>query len=164
MGKFTHEEEAAKRRSLDRIAWVLDRSIRVPGSDFRFGLDPIIGLFPGVGDAIGAILSSYIMLEAVRMGATISMLVRMALNIAAETIVGVVPVAGNLFDAWWKANTRNVHLLEQFLDDPDRAARSAKRSNWLIAAVILGILLLIALAVVMIGIVIILIILQLFAG
>jgi Domain of unknown function (DUF4112) len=75
-------------------------------------------LFPGLGDAAGAIISGYIVLEAARLGATRSTLVRMTVNILIEAAIGVVPVLGDLFDAAWKANERNITLLERHLESP----------------------------------------------
>jgi hypothetical protein len=98
---------------------VLDASIRVPGTSFRFGLDPVIGLIPGLGDAIGTVLSGYIVVEATRLGASLSVLFRMLSNIAIEAIVGLIPGVGDAFDVFWKSNTRNLRLLERHLEDPD---------------------------------------------
>lgn len=98
-------------KRLDRLARLLDTSIGIPGTRWRFGLDPILGLVPGVGDLAGAALSGYIVYEAWRLGVPRAVLARMIANVAAETLLGTVPVAGDLFDAWWKANRRNVDLL-----------------------------------------------------
>jgi len=109
-------------RRLDRVrklGRVLDASIRIPGTSFRFGLDPIVGLIPGVGDAIGTVLSGYIVVEATRLGASLSVLFRMLSNIALEAIVGLIPGAGDAFDVLWKSNIRNLRLLERHLEDPD---------------------------------------------
>lgn len=111
-------------QSLERIrglAWLLDNSIPIPGTRFRIGLDPILGLIPGLGDATGAILSSYILLEASRAGASRGTLLRMAWNILVESLVGLIPLAGDLFDAGWKANQRNFRLLERALETPAQA-------------------------------------------
>jgi hypothetical protein len=116
-------------RALQRVrglAWLLDKSIPIPGTRFRIGLDPIIGLIPGLGDAAGAILSSYIVLEAGRLGVSRSTLLRMGWNVLIEAVVGLIPLAGDLFDAGWKANQRNVQLLERTLAAPVSAHRSDK--------------------------------------
>jgi hypothetical protein len=96
---------------LERLARLLDSEFRVPGTRFRFGVDGLIGLAPGVGDAIGLALSSYIVMEAWRMGEPPQILVRMIANIVVDSAVGAVPIAGDLFDFVWKANRRNVDLL-----------------------------------------------------
>lgn len=111
---------------LRRFASWLDAGFHVPGTAIRFGLDPIIGLVPGVGDAAGAILSMWILGEAVRRAAPRTTVVRIAANIAIDTVVGGVPLLGDLFDVAWKANLRNVELLERHAADPVRA-RAADR-------------------------------------
>jgi hypothetical protein len=96
---------------------------------------------PFLGDLVGIILSSTILAEAVRLGAGRSVLARMALNIALEGVAGMVPLAGDVFDAAWKANQRNVRLLGQWLDAPQRAERS---SVLLVVAIAAGLLALVA--------------------
>lgn len=114
--------ESDERRRLRRLAWLLDSSIRLPGG-FRIGVDSVIGLVPGVGDLVGAGLSSYILLQAARMRVGSGVLGRMAGNVLLELVVGSIPLVGDLFDMAFKANQRNVALLEAHLD-----ARSAPRS------------------------------------
>lgn len=99
----------------------------MPGTSFRFGLDPILGLVPGVGDVAGAALSAAIITAAVRHGVSRFTLARMAGNVALDATLGVVPVVGDLFDAAWKANRRNLGLLERHLDAPPTAARADRR-------------------------------------
>jgi hypothetical protein len=101
----------ARRERLRRLAWLLDSSIRVPGTRWRVGYDALIGLVPGLGDLAGVLLSTYIVVEAARLGASRGVLARMALNIAIEGLIGAVPLAGDLFDAAFKANQRNIRLL-----------------------------------------------------
>lgn len=100
---------------LDRLAWLLDTSIGIPGTRWRFGLDPLLGMVPGIGDVVGAALSSYIVYEAWRLRMPPALLARMIANVAADTLLGAVPVAGDVFDAWWKTNRRNVDLLRRYL-------------------------------------------------
>ncbi|HEX6296554.1 MAG TPA: DUF4112 domain-containing protein [Burkholderiales bacterium] len=99
------------RERLRRLAWLLDSSIRIPGTRWSVGIDALIGLVPVLGDAAGVILSSYIVYQAARMGASKGVLARMVLNIAVEGLVGAVPIIGDLFDAGFKANQRNIRLL-----------------------------------------------------
>jgi hypothetical protein len=107
------------------LARLLDRSIRVPGTSFRFGLDPVLGLLPVGGDVIAAVGSGYILYVAWRNGAPAPMLRRMLVNVAVDTLVGSVPVLGDLFDAGWKANSRNLGMLEEWLGEtPTRSAQS----------------------------------------
>ncbi|HUF82037.1 MAG TPA: DUF4112 domain-containing protein [Burkholderiales bacterium] len=119
-------EAEPTRARLNRLAWLLDNSIRIPGTDFRIGLDAILGLVPGAGDAAGMVLSGYIVLAAARLGAPASVLFRMMLNIAVEGLVGAIPVAGDIFDAAWKANQRNAALLNAHLDRPGAAVASRR--------------------------------------
>ncbi|NJO42256.1 MAG: DUF4112 domain-containing protein [Cyanobacteria bacterium CRU_2_1] len=103
---------------LRRLSFYLDNAIVIPIINYRIGLDPIIGLLPGGGDAAGLFLSSYIVLESARLGASKSVLGQMAFNILLETFAGTVPVLGDLFDATWKSNARNIQLLEDHLKIP----------------------------------------------
>ena len=120
-----NEIDAARRR-LAQLAWLLDNSIPLPGTRFRIGLDPLIGLVPGLGDLLGVLLSSYIVREAARLGAPPSVLTRMAFNVALEGLVGLVPVVGDIFDAAWKANQRNFALLDAHFRNPRRAVKSSR--------------------------------------
>jgi hypothetical protein len=114
------------RERLSRLAWLLDSSIPIPGTPFSIGLDAVIGLFPFVGDLVGVLLSGYIVKEAAALGVSRSILARMALNVAVEGLVGMIPFAGDLFDAAFKANQRNVRLLNAYLDQPVRATRASR--------------------------------------
>ncbi|HEU4921924.1 MAG TPA: DUF4112 domain-containing protein [Burkholderiales bacterium] len=113
------------RRKLERLAWLLDSSIPIPGTRFSIGLDALIGLAPFLGDLIGVLLSTYIVGEAARLGASRSVLARMVFNVAVEGLAGLVPLAGDVFDAAWKANQRNVRLLGAWLEHPARAQRAS---------------------------------------
>ena len=126
----------ATRQRLKQLAWLLDSSIPIPGTRFTIGIDALIGLFPFLGDLAGVLLSSFILGEAARLGAPKSVLMRMALNIGVEGVVGIVPLAGDVFDAAFKANQRNVRLLEAWLDEPRRTARS---SRWLGIGIVAGV-------------------------
>jgi hypothetical protein len=114
------------RARLARLAWLLDSSIPIPGTPFTVGLEALIGLLPVAGDLVGVLLSGYIIREAAALGASSSILARMALNVALEGIIGMVPLAGDVFDAAFKANQRNVRLLNAYLDQPARTARASR--------------------------------------
>ena len=118
------QDERLKR--LDRLASLLDNSMRVPGTRWRVGIDGLIGLIPGVGDVFGALMSGYLVMEAARAGASMSLILRMGFNVVLETLVGAVPLIGDLFDFAFKANLRNVGLLRRHVVDPARA-RSRNR-------------------------------------
>ena len=121
-------------RNLERLAWVLDSSIRIPGLNVRIGLDGLLGLIPGFGDTLGALLSSSLLAEAARLGAPRSVLLKMALNIAIDALLGAIPILGDLFDFAWKANQRNLALLERYFDEPRRTTIS---SGLLVAGLVL---------------------------
>jgi hypothetical protein len=108
---------------------VLDTAIGIPGTKIRFGIDPIIGLVPGLGDVASAVLSGYIVLTGIRLGASRSVVARMIGNIAIDTLIGAVPLVGDLFDASWKSNEKNVLLLERHLG----GATTGRRRNRLLA-------------------------------
>ena len=118
-------DSAERAKRLRAIAWLMDNSIPLPGG-YRIGIDAIIGLVPGVGDAIGALISAYIINEARGMGAPQSVLLRMMSNVMIETVIGAVPFAGDLFDAAFKANTRNLALLARYQLDPVGSRRGSR--------------------------------------
>ena len=101
---------------LRQLAWWLDAAFRIPGTQQRVGLDAILGLIPGVGDTIGAVLSTYIIVAAARRGASVWTVTRMLGNVAVETMIGAVPFVGDLFDMVFKANLRNLALLGDTLE------------------------------------------------
>lgn len=114
----TQDERGKYEKALARLdgrARVLDSQFRVPFTRIRFGLDPLIGLLPGVGDLIGMVLSLHLIIEAIRIGAGPLTVVRMLGNVLVETVVGVIPLVGDAFDVYWKANTRNMVILRSFL-------------------------------------------------
>ena len=128
-GHVQSVEEAGVRNTrerLNQLAWLLDSSIPIPGTRLSVGLEALIGLFPILGDLIGVLLSSYILGEAARLGAPRILLMRMAFNIGVEGVVGIIPFAGDVFDAAWKANQRNVRLLNAWLDRPVKAKRASR--------------------------------------
>ncbi len=140
------QAQARVRQRLRRLAWLLDNSIRLPGG-YRIGLDGILGLVPGVGDLVAALLSSFIVVEAARLRVPGSALLRMVSNIGLELGIGIVPVVGDLFDLFFKANLRNVRLIENWLDEPDETRHE---SRWGVFAVlvVLGLLMLLVIALV----------------
>ena len=109
------------------IALFMDNLIRVPGTQFRFGLDPIIGLIPGIGDTGAAMVSAMALIQAARLGLPKIILARMAANILVNEVIGVVPVIGDAFSFWFKSNARNYELIKKFSTG---ARRTARRSDW----------------------------------
>ncbi|MES2125439.1 MAG: DUF4112 domain-containing protein [Gemmatimonadota bacterium] len=111
--------ELARFRALAKV-W--DEAVRLPVVG-RVGLDAVVGLVPGLGDIAGGLVAGYGLLLAARLRAPASVLLRMLLNITIDTVGGVVPLVGDLFDTQWRTNTRNLAILEQWLDDPERVRR-----------------------------------------
>jgi hypothetical protein len=105
-------DRLARLRRIRRLATLLDSAIGIPGTRFRFGLDSLLGLVPAAGDAVTALLSAYVVYEAARLGVSKATLGRMLLNVAVDLGLGSIPVAGDAFDFLYKANQRNVRLLE----------------------------------------------------
>ncbi len=106
------KREVSQARALARV---LDGLVPLPGG-MRIGLDSIVGLLPGIGDMAGAAASAYIVLLAIRAGASRTAVIRMVANIALDTIVGALPILGDLFDLGWQSNTKNVAIMENDLD------------------------------------------------
>lgn len=136
---------------LRRVGWLLDSSIPIPGTRYTLGIDQLIGLVPGIGDLAGGFLSLYIIVEAARMGVPRGVLLRMGWNVAVDTLVGEIPILGDLFDIGFKANIRNLALLDAFLARPVDVRRASGR---LVVALVAGLLALtagaVALAVVLV--------------
>src|SRR6516164_9811216 len=106
---------------LDALANLLDTAFILPGTNVRFGLDAMVGLVPGIGDVITTVMSLYIVHEARQVGAPPHIL-RMLANVMLDGIVGAVPVVGDAFDVLWRANRRNMRLLQNWLDREGRYA------------------------------------------
>jgi hypothetical protein len=128
-GGFTrdHGFDFARTRSraeriarLDALATLLDTAFILPGTNVRFGLDALIGLVPGIGDAVTTAMSLYIVHEARQLGAPRHVLLRMLTNVALDGFIGAVPLVGDAFDVLWRANRRNMRLLQQWLAREDR--------------------------------------------
>lgn len=100
---------------LDRLATLLDNSIRIPGTRIRVGLDGLIGLVPGIGDSLMLLISLYVVLRARMLGAPLSIILQMLVNVALDFVVGSVPVLGDIFDIAFKANIRNIDLLRDWM-------------------------------------------------
>ena len=108
-------QDEARLKRVRLLSRLLDEQFRIPGTTQRIGLDGLLGLIPGVGDAAGALLSTYILYEAIRLGAPKTVLLRMVANIGIDTVVGAIPVVGDIFDIVWKANKKNAALLQAYL-------------------------------------------------
>lgn len=135
------QRQASTIKRLRRISHVLDNAIPIPGTNFRFGIDSILGLIPGGGDTVAAFFSAYIIWEAAILGLPKEILIRMFSNILFDTFVGSVPIAGDLFDVAWKANARNVALLEEYLQLP---GSNEKPDKWFLFILLIGLILFVA--------------------
>ena len=118
-------ERTAKLAGVRALARLLDNAVRVPGTRIGVGLDALIGLVPGLGDIAGGAMSAYVLVTAARLGVPRPVLGRMLVNLGIDALVGAVPVLGDLFDIGFKANVRNVQLLERTLDAPAETRRSS---------------------------------------
>jgi hypothetical protein len=109
----TREERLAR---IDALSRLLDTAFIIPGTNIRFGLDALIGLVPGIGDAITTVMSLYIVSEARALGAPRLLIARMLANVALDGFVGAIPILGDAFDVAFRANRRNMALLLGYLD------------------------------------------------
>jgi len=134
------ESDARTVAALRKWSVLLDSAFRVPGTNFSFGLDPILGLIPWIGDLTTPLFSAVLLLHAVRMRIPKIVQLRMLMNAAIDFAIGVIPVIGDLFDFGWKANVRNLALLERHAN-PGTAARA---SDWAFVLIVLAVLALLA--------------------
>lgn len=122
---------------LERLSWLMDDLIKIPGLNWRLGLDALVGLIPGFGDAATSLVSFYILGSAVRYRVPKITLLRMGMNLGIDYLVGSLPFVGDLFDAWWKSNQRNVALLSERATVSASEAREGKLSDWLFVGLIM---------------------------
>ncbi|MEQ9482828.1 DUF4112 domain-containing protein [Coleofasciculus sp. F4-SAH-05] len=130
---MTHNSKTSTLQRLRRLSHLLDNAIPIPGTPWRFGLDPVLGLLPGAGDFLGTAFSTYIVLEAARIGIPRSLLGQMVINILLDTVIGSVPIVGDIADATWKANAKNIELLETYWDSP----QPEKQTDWFFLVLLL---------------------------
>lgn len=157
-------EEKEKRTSLDPlfrwIAFIMDDFLRIPGTRFRFGLDPIIGLLPGIGDTGSAIISALALVVAARRGIPKSLLARMSFNILINELVGIIPGIGDAFSFWFKSNARNYELLKNYSAVPGRS----RRSDWIFMIAVLAVLFVIVCVGLLVSLLVLQQIVKFFAG
>ena len=113
-----------------RIALLMDNLIRVPGTQFRFGIDPLIGLIPGLGDTGSAMVSALALIQAARRGMPKIILARMATNILLNELIGIIPGIGDAFSFWFKSNVRNHELIKKYTA-ASAPSRKSNRSDWI---------------------------------
>jgi hypothetical protein len=138
------ENRLVRLEHLRNFSQLLDNAIAIPGTNYRVGLDPLLGLIPGGGDMVGMVFSCIIVFEASRLGASQSTLGQMTLNILLETFVGTVPGIGDLFDVAWKSNTKNIKLLDDYLGRQQSRPVVGHRNRGFTILLIVGIVLAIA--------------------
>jgi hypothetical protein len=112
---FADAQAVSRLKRIKRLAWLVDAAFVIPGTTFRFGLNSVIGLAPGAGDAVLGAISLYIIHQASLLGVPRPLLMRMIGNVVVEVVGGSIPVLGDLFDVALKANLRNIRLLEDHL-------------------------------------------------
>lgn len=127
--------------SLDQLSNLMDGLFRIPGLGWRFGLDALVGLIPGVGDTASTLVSFYVLAAGVRYRVPKITLLRMGVNIGIDYLFGAIPVVGDLFDAAWKSNRKNVELLRQRATVSAADARHGRTSDWLFVGLIMLVLL-----------------------
>jgi hypothetical protein len=140
MARVTRIPRAAPDRSrslaeVEALAWLLDNSIPVPGTGgWRFGIDAIIGLVPGIGDLVSSAIGLFIVWRGARLGLPAVAVARMLATTVVDLAVGAIPIVGDAFDLWFKANTRNLGVMRRHLEEPDRS----RRDDWLALLAIVG--------------------------
>ena len=133
-------------KHLERLGWLMDDVFRVPVLGWRFGLDALLGLIPGLGDTSTSLVSFYILAAAVRYRVPKITMLRMGLNIAFDYVIGSLPVVGDVADAWWKSNRMNLELLRKRATVSAAEARSGRASDWLFVGGIILVLIVLAIA------------------
>lgn len=120
------------------LAWLLDDSIAVPGTHRRFGIGPLIGLVPVLGDLAGAVAGIYLILRSLQVRLPRIVIVRMAINVLVDTVIGFIPVVGDAFDFFYKGNLRNLRLFEEHAFDRNRSTRGSWVFVGMLVAAVIG--------------------------
>lgn len=116
--RYNDQDQIPKMHWVSRLSYLMDKQFRFPGTNFRFGLDPVLNLIPIAGDMTGLLISGGLLLAMVRKGASNKVVVLMTLNILLDAIIGAIPVIGQIFDFFFKANSRNIKLMrEHYLEN-----------------------------------------------
>ena len=133
-------------KKTERLGWLLDDMFRVPVLGWRFGLDALIGLIPGIGDTGTALASFYILASAVRHGVPKITLLRMGMNIGFDYLLGSLPVVGDVADVFWKSNQKNIALLRKRATVSAEEARAGRISDWIVVGGIIVLLIALGIA------------------
>lgn len=135
----SNEEKSSEQKST--LVWLLDESIPLPGG-YRVGLDGILGLIPGIGDVASSGISTFILYKAYKQNVPKLVMFKMLLNIILDTVLGAIPIIGDLFDFAWKANTKNAYLLDEYHSDPNKTYRRSVAATGVFILMLIGILVL----------------------
>jgi hypothetical protein len=135
-------------REVETLAWLLDNSIPIPGTGRRVGIDGLIGFVPVVGDMASAGMGLFVVWRGSRLGLPRVVVARMLANSAIDLAVGAIPVVGDAFDLWFKANTRNLRLMHRYLAEPD----APTRPQWIAVAALVGLVVLVLAVLVWLGV------------
>jgi Domain of unknown function (DUF4112) len=133
------ERFAAAERRIGRVTKVLDELVVIPGTPFKIGLDPLVGLIPLVGDAVGALVGGWVILEAARFGIPRVVLVRMLINMTVDLAIGAIPLLGDIYDFAFQSNSKNLKLFRRHALDPDASTRGEQALLLGLALLIVGI-------------------------
>lgn len=129
------------------FAQLLDSKFNIPGTNIRFGIDPIVGLIPGAGDVLAGGISLYFLIQAALLNAKATVLTRMFINILLDVLIGSIPILGEAFDVYWKANLRNARILDELKQHPEKTTSKSRLWIWFVVvqfiAILIGIILLI---------------------
>ncbi len=130
-------EQNPESKSSRAIAWLLDECIRIPGTNLRIGLDPIIGLIPGGGETVATIIGAFVLGDAGKKGVPFKSLIKMGANMVVNAGFGAIPAIGDVFSMWFKSNTRNYQMLREYLESDDG---KESRGGWWPVMLIAGII------------------------
>jgi hypothetical protein len=133
-GRYESVDHADRMRHVARIARLMDSEFTIPGTKFRFGLDPVLGLIPVFGNMATSAVSAMLVLTMMKHGASRNVIIRMSLNLLLDSVIGAIPIVGNLFDFGFRANNRNVELLRRHYEE----GKYQGSGRGLIAAVLVG--------------------------
>lgn len=150
MKELENRRQVEIEKGLDNLAYYLDDLFRIPGTGWRFGLDAVIGLIPNVGDTLTSFASFYILLAGVRYGVPKITLLRMALNIAIDYVLGSVPIIGDALDFFWKSNDMNMKLIREHATGKGKGSTS----DYVFIFVLIGLLILLLIGSIAVSIVI----------
>ena len=120
-------------KMIDGLSKLLDSQFRIPGTSIRFGLDPIIGLVPGIGDIVSYAMGSALIISMAKHGATVGLVIKMLWNLTLDALIGLFPILGDVFDVWYKANRRNYILYHHFLEKNKKG-----QPLWIVLLVVFG--------------------------